>query len=50
MRKIRKTFKDVDLVLFDKVIAFDHFGKRSFFIVNMPLDDGESDITKQLWS
>ncbi len=32
-------FKDVDLMLFDKVIAFDHLRQKLIFIVNMPLDD-----------
>lgn len=34
-------FKDVDLMLFDKVIAFDHLRQKIVLIVNMPLDDVE---------
>ena len=34
-----ENFKDVDLMLFDKVIAFDHLGQKIILIVNMPLDD-----------
>lgn len=34
-------FKDVDLMLFDKVIAFDHLRQKIILIVNMPLDDVE---------
>lgn len=34
-------FKDVDLMLFDKVIAFDHLRQKIILIVNMPLDDPE---------
>lgn len=30
-------FQDVDLMLFDKVIAFDHLRQKIIFIVNMPL-------------
>lgn len=36
-----ETFKDVDLMLFDKVIAFDHLKQKIILIVNMPLDDVE---------
>ena len=34
-------FRDVDLMLFDKVIAFDNFRQKIVLIVNMPLDDPE---------
>ena len=34
-----EAFKDVDLMLFDKVIAFDHLRQKIILIVNMPLDD-----------
>ena len=34
-------FKDVDVMLFDKVIAFDYFRQKIILIVNMPLDDVE---------
>lgn len=36
-----EAFKDVDLMLFDKVIAFDHVRQKIIFIVNMSLDDIE---------
>ncbi len=36
-----EAFKDVDLMLFDKVIAFDHLRQKIILIVNMPLRDGE---------
>ena len=36
-----ENFKDVDLMLFDKVIAFDHLRQKIILIVNMPLDDPE---------
>lgn len=34
-------FRDVDLMLFDKVIAFDNLKQKIILIVNMPLDDVE---------
>ena len=34
-------FKDLDLMLFDKVIAFDHLRQKIILIVNMPLADVE---------
>ena len=34
-------FKDVDLMLFDKVIAFDHLRQKIILMVNMPLQDPE---------
>ena len=37
--KDTEAFKDVDLMLFDKVIAFDHLRQKIILIVNMPLDD-----------
>lgn len=36
-----ENFKDVDLMLFDKVIAFDHVRQKIILMVNMPLDDVE---------
>ena len=39
-------FKDVDLMLFDKVIAFDNFRQKIILIVNMPLDDPEAGYKK----
>ena len=37
-----ENFKDVDLMLFDKVIAFDNFKQKIILIVNMSLDDVET--------
>ena len=37
----RENFKDVDLMLFDKVIAFDNVRQKIILIVNMPLSDAE---------
>ena len=36
-----EAFKDVDLMLFDKVIAFDNFRQKIILIVNIPLQDIE---------
>lgn len=41
-----EAFKDVDLILFDKVIAFDHLRQKIILIVNMPLDDVETGYNK----
>ena len=35
-------FQDVDVMLFDKVFAFDHFRHKIVLIVNMRLDDGDA--------
>ena len=35
-------FKDLDLMLFDKVIAFDNFRQKIVLMVNMPLSDPET--------
>lgn len=37
-----EAFKDVDLMLFDKVICFDNLRQKIVLIVNMPLDDIEA--------
>ena len=37
------SFKDLDLMLFDKVIAFDHVRQKLVLIVNMSLADPETD-------
>ena len=42
----REAFKDVDLMLFDKVIAFDNFRQKIILIVNMKLDDPETGYNK----
>lgn len=41
-----EAFKDVDLMLFDKVIAFDHFRQKLILIVNMPLSEPETGYNK----
>ena len=41
-----EAFKDVDLMLFDKVIAFDHFRQKIVLIANMSLDDPETGYNK----
>lgn len=43
-----EAFKDVDLMLFDKVIAFDNFRQKIILIANMLLADGESGYNKAL--
>ena len=35
-------FRDLDLMLFDKVIAFDNFRQKIILIANIPLDDPEN--------
>lgn len=47
-RQVQDTeaFKDVDLMLFDKVIAFDNFRQKIILMVNMPLDDPETGYNK----
>ena len=39
-------FKDLDLMLFDKVIAFDNFHQKIILIANMPLSDPETGYNK----
>lgn len=39
-------FKDIDLMLFDKVIAFDNFKQKIILITNMKTDDIESNYQK----
>lgn len=41
-----EAFKDVDLMLFDKVIAFDHLRQKLILMVNMPLRDVEVNYNK----
>lgn len=43
-----EAFKDVDLMLFDKVIAFDNLKQKIILIVNMPLDDVEVGYNKAI--
>lgn len=42
----REAFQDLDLMLFDKVIAFDHFRQQMILMVNMPLEDPETGYRK----
>lgn len=41
-----ENFKDVDLMLFDKVIAFDNYRQKIILIVNISLDDPETGYNK----
>ena len=43
-REVQDTeeFKDLDLMLFDKVICYDHFRQKILLIVNISLDDPET--------
>ncbi|MCH5256623.1 MAG: anthranilate synthase component I [Lachnospiraceae bacterium] len=41
-------FKDVDLMLFDKVIAFDNFRQKIILIVNVNLDDLETEYNRAI--
>ena len=41
-----ENFKDVDLMLFDKDIAFDNFRQKLILIVNMRLEEGEAGYNK----
>lgn len=43
-----EAFKDVDLMLFDKVIAFDNFRQKMILIVNMPLSDPQTGYNKAI--
>ena len=46
-----ENFKDVDIMLFDKVIAFDHVRQKLIFITNMSLEDideGYKEATEEL--
>ena len=42
----KEAFQDLDLMLFDKVIAFDHFRQQMILMVNMPLEDPETGYRK----
>ncbi|MBQ6540404.1 MAG: anthranilate synthase component I [Oscillospiraceae bacterium] len=44
-----ENFKDVDLMLFDKVIAFDNIRQKIILIVNMRLDEPETNYNKAVW-
>ncbi|MEE1026061.1 MAG: anthranilate synthase component I family protein, partial [Acutalibacteraceae bacterium] len=43
-----ENFKDMDLMLFDKVIAFDNVKQKIVLIVNMPLDNPEAEYKKAI--
>ncbi len=43
-----EAFQDVDLMLFDKVIAFDHVCQKIILIVNMSLDEPEEGYNKAI--
>ena len=47
-REVRDTeaFKDVDLMLFDKVIAFDNFRQKIILIANMSLEEPETEYNR----
>lgn len=44
--KDTENFKDVDLMLFDKVIAFDNFRQKLILIANMRIEEGETGYRK----
>ncbi len=44
-----ENFKDVDLMLFDKVIAFDNYRQKIILIVNMSLEEPESGYNKAIF-
>lgn len=43
---VKPSFNDVDLMLFDKVIAFDHYRNKIFVIVNIRTDELETNYYK----
>lgn len=44
-----ENFKDVDLMLFDKVIAFDNFRQKIILIVNISLEDPDTSYNKAIY-
>ena len=44
-----ENFKDLDLMLFDKVIAFDNIKQKIILIANMKVDDPETNYNKAIW-
>lgn len=46
--KDTEDFKDVDLMLFDKVIAFDHLRQKIVLIANMQLSEGRTGYNKAM--
>ena len=43
-------FRDVDLMLFDQIIAFDHIRQKIVLICNMELDEPETNYNKAVWN
>ena len=43
-------FRDVDLMLFDQIIAFDHIRQKIVLIANMELTDPETNYNKAIWN
>lgn len=43
-----ESFNDIDLMLFDKVIAFDHFRQKIILIANMTLENPETSYNKAI--
>jgi anthranilate synthase component 1 len=41
-----ESFNDLDLMLFDKVVAFDHYRQKIFLIKNIRLEDAETEYYK----
>ena len=48
VNKDEVSFNDVDLMLFDKVIAFDHYTKKIILIVNIKSDDLEANYARAI--
>ena len=46
--KDSESFKDVDLMLFDKVIAFDNLMQKIILLVNVKIDDSDENVEKEL--
>lgn len=46
----RENFRDADLMLFDKVIAFDHIRQKLILIANMAVADLEENYHKAVWA
>ncbi len=42
-------FRDMDLMLFDQIIAFDHIRQKIVLISNMELDEPETNYNKAVW-
>ena len=47
--KDTEDLRDMDLMLFDKVIAFDHIRQKIVLIANMRLDEPETNYNKAVW-